>query len=260
MLVSAFAAAAPGGMDIAVGNVVGSNIANVTLVLGLSVVISPIGGQRSVIRREGILMLAGSVAFAALAWDDDVALLDGVLLAAGMAAALTLLVRWSRAGDPVIAAEVEEMSGAGEVRTGRELAFGIGSLALTLAGAQLLLVGAEGIAEALGISDAVVGITLVAVGTSLPELATGFAAARRRENDLVLGNVVGSNLFNALAVGGVVGILGDGPLATSFHVGLATMLGVAVVAGAFALTADHLNRWEGWVLLGGYAALLPVLV
>jgi len=260
LLVSGFAAAEPGGIDIAFGNIVGSNIANVTLVLGLSVLIAPVGGQRRIIRQEGLLMFAGLALLTGLSWDLTLHRLDAALLGTAMAVVLTILVRSGREADGVMNAEVEEMSGTGEVRAGRELGLGIGSLALTLGGAQLLLRGAEGVAEVFGLPDAVVGITLVAVGTSLPELATAVAAARRRENDLILGNVLGSNLFNALAVGGLVGAVGGGALSPTFRPGLVSMLGVAAVAGVFALTRDHLSRAEGAVLLVGYLALLPVLV
>lgn len=259
MLVSGLAAAGPGGMDLALGNIVGSNIANVTLVLGLSIVIAPVGGQRGIIRREGLLMLAGSALLAALAADGALALGDGIVLAAAMAVALALLVRWGRQSDPIIAAEVDEMAG-GPASVPRESAAGIASLLVTLGGAQLLLRGAEGVAELIGLSDAAVGITLVAVGTSLPELATAVAAARRRENDLILGNVIGSNLFNALAVGGLAGIIGGGPVSPTFGTGLVLMLVVAVVAGVAALTGDHLTRAEGGALLAGYAAVLPALL
>lgn len=259
MLVSGFAAAGPAGMDLALGNIVGSNIANVTLVLGLSIVIAPIGGQRGIIRREGLLMLAGSVLLAALATDGTLALSDGIVLASGMAVALVLLVSWGRQGDTVVAAEVDEMAG-GPISVPREATAGIASLLVTLAGAQLLLRGAEGIAELLGLSDAVIGITLVAIGTSLPELATAVAAARRRENDLILGNVIGSNLFNALGVGGLASIIGGGPVSPTFETSLVVMLVVAAVAGIAALTGDHLTRLEGGGLLVGYAALLPLLL
>jgi cation:H+ antiporter len=135
----------------------------------------------------------------------------------------------------------------------------VGSLGMTLLGAQLLVTGAEDIARDLGVSEAVIGLTLVAIGTSLPELATALAAARRRENDIVLGNVLGSNLFNALGVGGVAGIVGNGAFVENFRGPLATMLGVSLAAGMLALAGNRLDRWKGAVLLASYPLVLAFL-
>lgn len=260
MLVSAIAAARPGGLDLAVSNVVGSNIANLALVLGVSVLLSPIAGQLPVLRREGLTMLGGSLLLVGVVWDGALSALDGWILLGGLAAALALIWRWAgRSTSPDVTAEVDEMLG-GAGRPGREAAIGVATLLLTLAGARLLVVGAEGIAVDLGVPEAVIGLTLVAIGTSLPELATAVAAARRRENDLVLGNVLGSNLFNALGVAGVAGVVGGGALTADFRVGLAAMIGVAVVAGLLAATGDRLRRGEAAALLAAYPLLLVVSV
>lgn len=260
MLVSALAAARPGGLDLAVSNVVGSNIANLALVLGVSVLLSPITGQLPVLRREGMAMLGGSVLLAVLVWNGELSVVEGWVLAGGLAAALVLLWSWARrSAAPEVSAEVDEMLGE-DVRPGREAVIGVVTLLLTLAGARLLVVGAEGIAVDLGVPEAVIGFTLVAIGTSLPELATAVAAARRHENDLVLGNVLGSNLFNALGVAGVAGVIGGGTLTADFRVGLALMVGVSVVAGVLAATGDRLRRIEGAILLAAYPLLLLAAV
>ena len=254
MLVSGLAAAEPGGMDLALGNIVGSNVANIGLVLGLSVVMSPIVGQGRVLRREGGLMLIGMVALTVLAWDGDLTAGEGTVLGLGLLAALTLLVIWSQKDGADI--DLDEIGSIEEIRPGVEMVFGIASLGVTLLGAQLLVTGAEAVALGLGVSEAVIGLTLVAIGTSLPELATALAAARRNENDLVLGNVLGSNLFNALGVGGVAGIVGNGGFEAAFNPSLVAMLGVAVLAGVLATIGNRLDRWQGAVLLASY----PVLV
>jgi cation:H+ antiporter len=260
MLVSGLAAAEPGGLDLALGNVVGSNIANLTLVLGISTLISPMVGQRRIIRREGMAMFAGSVLLAGLAWNGDLLFVEGAVLAAGMIVALILLYRWSLvdAANGELDAEFEEPGDGRPVRPGIEVAVGIGTLALTLMGARLLVDGAQGVAGTLGISGGLIGLTLVAVGTSLPELATGIAAARRHENDLVVGNVLGSNLFNALAVGGVSGMIGNGLFDADFRLSLVAMLVISVVAGVLAFTRNRLERWEGALLLAAYPVAIAV--
>lgn len=254
MLVSGLAASEPNGMDLALGNIVGSNIANIALVLGVSVMLSPIIGQGVVLRREGVLMMVGMAALTVLAWDGVLSLGDGVALGVGLLVALTLLVVWSQRNGADI--DLEEIGRDEDIRPGVEALFGLGSLGLTLLGAQLLVTGAHEVAASLGVSEAVIGLTLVAVGTSLPELATALAAARRRENDLVLGNVLGSNLFNALGVGAVAGIVGNGALQTDFGPSLLVMLGVAVLAGALATVGNRLDRWQGAVLLVCYPVVL----
>ena len=257
MLVSGLAAAEPDGMDLALGNIVGSNIANIALVLGLSVILSPIVGQGAILKREGGLMMLGMAALGVLSWDGVLSLGDGVLLGGGLLVALTLLVVWSQRHGAAI--DLEEIGRDEDIRPGVEALFGVGSLGLTLLGAQLLVTGAEEVAAGLGVSEAVIGLTLVAVGTSLPELATALAAARRGENDLVLGNVLGSNLFNALGVGGVAGIVGNGALQADFRPSLLAMLGVAVLAGVLAAIGNKLDRWQGAVLLACYPVVLVMI-
>jgi cation:H+ antiporter len=195
-----------------------------------------------------------------LSWDGALRRPEGVVLGAGLIVALGSMIRWSRIGAASGVPEVEEWIAGQAVRPLREAVFGLGSLGLTLAGAQILVTGARGVATDLGISEAIIGITLVAVGTSLPELATAIAAARRRKNEIVLGNVLGSNLFNALAVGGVTGAVGDGPFTASFDRPLLAMLAITILTGVLALTGhDRLARFEGFVLLLSYPALMAIL-
>lgn len=260
MLVSGLAAARPAGMDLALGNIVGSNVANLSLVLGTSVILSPIAGQRLVLKREGRLMFLGSVLLVGLAWNNRLGIVEGVVLGSSLFLALGLMTYWSRiGGNGDVAAEVDDLTGSEAVRPGLEVVLGMASLGLTLLGARLLVAGAEEIAQELGISEAVIGLTLVAIGTSLPELATALAAARRNENDLVLGNVLGSNLFNALGVGGVAGIVGNGAFAEDFHGPLLAMLGVSLLAGFLAVIGDRLDRWQGLVLLATYPLVVVFL-
>jgi cation:H+ antiporter len=258
MLVSGLAAARPGGLDLAVGNIVGSNVANLALVLGVSLLLSPIDHPRRVLRKEGVLVLLGSLLLAMLAWNDALGLAEGVVLGVGLLVVLGLMVQWARQDqepDP----GVTDLVGDDIIKPGREMVFGLGALGLTLLGAQLLVSAAETIALEFGISEAVIGLTLVALGTSLPELATAIAAARRKENDLVLGNLLGSNLFNALGVGAVAGVVGGGAFVDSFRGPLAIMVGVTALTGILAFTGpDKLTRREGAVLLIAYPVMLAL--
>lgn len=256
MLVSGLAAARPGGIDFALGNIVGSNVANLALVLGVSALISPIARQPRTITREGGLMLLGSVLLAGLAFNNTLNRAEGAILAVGLVGALAIIVHWSRTGavaDLDIEVEYQDTS---NINTGREAFLAVVSLSLTLLGADLLVRGARAVAETVGISDAVISLTLVAIGTSLPELATAVAAARRNENDLVLGNVLGSNIFNALGVGGVAGIVGNAATSASFQRPLIVMLAVTVLTGVLALTTKELGRREGAILLITYPLIL----
>lgn len=264
MLISGLAAARPEGLDLATGNIVGSNIANLSLVLGVSMVIAPLKNVQLNLRREWLAMVAGSLVLVVLAWNNALSRVNGVILIAGMVLALALLVKWSRNPQLIEGGTDSDPSGGEDApRSGailewrekvqvatsvgflglrfrlrlalwKEILMAVVSLGLTLWGADRLVDGATGIAERLNISGGLVGLTLVALGTSLPELATAIAAARHGDNALVIGNVLGSNLFNALAVGGIAGVVGDGVFGGNFRGSLLWMLGAAVVAGGIA--------------------------
>lgn len=249
--------------DLALGTIVGSNIANLTLVLGASVLVTAIANQRRILRREGALMMVAVGLFAALAWGGGLTRWDGVILSGSLVGAAYLLVRWSRAdnlAEPGESAEAERefegVAGDEETRVGREIAIGAGTLAIMLLGASWLANGALSAADLLGISEGLIGSTLVALGTSLPELATGIAAARRRENDLVVGNLLGSNLFNSLAVGGGVALIRPGSGTGDYRGSLLIMVAVAALAGILTATGNRLVRAEAALLLGAYAGFL----
>lgn len=260
MLVS-FLAGLRGEIDIAVGNVVGSNTVNLTLVLGTAALVTPLVSTVRTIRREGAAMLAVMAAATVLLWNLEVARWEAGALLAGMAAAAALLIVWSRR-DAARGLVPVGLGGLGpsEVRIGREAVIGAVALALTLGGADSLVRGATRLAAEAGITSAFVGLVIVSVGTSLPELATAIAAARRRETDLVIGNVVGSNLFNTLAVLGVAGLAGPGSVSAEFRAVMVLMLGVGAVAGVLVWTGQRLTRWEGAVLLAGFGALIALSV
>jgi cation:H+ antiporter len=256
LLVSALAAWA-GELDLALGNVVGSNVTNVTLVLGVTAMFAPVSGNLRVLRREGVLMLVAVVALAVILYDLLLQRWEGIALASGMPIAAWLVVRWARADKrDGLQPEAGNDDDGAPIKWPREVIFGLLSLGATLLGAHMLVKGGIELAGALGITSTFIGLTLVAVGTSLPELATSLAGIRRQEHDIVLGNVLGSNLFNALAVAGVAGIFCPGPADDDFLFAAGAMVVCAVVAGLLAFTGRQLVRWEGLVLIVGFCAFV----
>lgn len=253
-------ASAGDGLDLAVGNVIGSNIANLSLVLGATALVSPVADHVKTLRREGLLMLAAVVLLVVVAWDGSLTLTEGIILALAMVGAAVVLIGWARSdpeGTGLVTAELDEMTyDSGRPNPRFEIIVGTVALLATLGGAEMLVRGAQEIARQLDLSQGFIGLTLVALGTSLPELATALAAARRNENDLVVGNLLGSNLFNSLAVAGGAAIVGGGALTTEFQTGLLFMLGVAAFAGILTATGNKLVRWEGFALLAVYVVFV----
>ncbi len=253
-------AAAGGGLDLAVGNVIGSNVANLSLVLGATALVTPMVGHIRTLRREGLLVMVAVALLAGLAWNRSLTTTEGIILLVAMLVAAALLVKWAHldAGDTAtVTAELDEMTyDAGRPNPRFEIIVGLVALTATLGGAEMLVRGAQAIAQELELSEGFIGLTLVALGTSLPELATALAAARRRENDLVVGNLLGSNLFNSLAVAGSAAVVGGGVLTAGFSTGLLFMLGVAAFAGILTATGNKLVRWEGFALLVVYLAFV----
>jgi cation:H+ antiporter len=262
LLVSTLAAA-QGSVDLAVANIVGSNVANLTLVLGVAALVTPIAVHATVLKREAPLSLAAVVAFGLL-FRGGATWVEGAILLAILVGSLTLIIvssRRSEPGDVELGAEVEEFLDGNELSMRRESLRTLVGLIGTLASAQLLVVSATTIASELGLSEGFIGLTVVAIGTSLPELATAIQAARKDETDLIIGNLLGSNLFNAGAVGAAAAFAGAGqiPSATLTDVAVPLMIVVAVVATAFMITGKRVVRAEGVLLLAAYLATLPLL-
>jgi cation:H+ antiporter len=260
MLVSVLAAVGD-EPEVAVGNVVGSNLANLTLILGIGALLCPMVVQSKVVRREAPFVVAATILFAVFV-QNGFTRLEGVILLAAMAAVLTTVLVGSQSGgeDP-LGPETVELADPSHHRIGVEGVRTLLGLIGTVAGAQLLLTGALDIAERAGLGEGFVGATLVALGTSLPELVTVVQSARRSETDLIVGNLLGSNLFNALAVAGLAGVAApaviDAPNLTTVATGVT--LGVALLAWRMMHTGLLVSRREGLVLLGIYAITLPFL-
>ena len=259
LLVSAIAAAGD-DPEIAVGNIVGSNIANLSMLLGIGAIIVPITVGSGTVRREAPITVGAMVLFL-LVVQGGVAWWEGVVLLVAMAAALWQVTRGaSGVGDP-LGPEAEELADPTHHSMRTEIVRTVLGLIGTVAGAQLLLWGAIDVADRAGLGEGFVGATLVAVGTSLPELVTVVQSARRRETDLIVGNLLGSNLFNALGVGGVIGLIGASELDNTrlTIVAAGAAVGVALLAAAAMRTRRTVERWEGIALIVVYAAIVPFL-
>lgn len=259
MVVSGLAAAS-GSLDIAVGNVIGSNLANVSLVLGVAALTATLTVAGSTPRREVPLSVGSVVLFGVLV-QGGLTRTEGLVLLAALVGVLAWLVPSARAeGNEELGTEVDEYVGDVEVRLGRELGRALIGLVGTVGAAQLLVSSALEIAASLGLAAGFVGLTIVAIGTSLPELATALQAARKNETDLIIGNLLGSNIFNSLAVGGVAALVGPAVLTDTSLTGIAVvlMVGIAMVSGFFLRTARSVTRSEGIVLLALYLAVMPL--
>jgi cation:H+ antiporter len=256
-----------GQADIAVGNVVGSNIFNVLFILGLSALIAPLVVSRQLVRLDVPLMIGVSVVLLVVALDGTINWFDGILLTAGMVAYTVFAVRQSRKESAAVQREyAQEYGDAG--RQGRRRLFAqIGliviGLALLVLGARWLVDGAVAIAKTLGLSELVIGLTIVAAGTSLPEVATSVVAALRGERDIAVGNVVGSNIFNILAIAGVAALITPGGLNVApaiLRFDLPVMIAVALACLPIFATGHVIARWEGVLFLGYYTAYTLYLV
>ncbi|QPH53821.1 calcium/sodium antiporter [Pontivivens ytuae] len=241
-------AALAGSPDIALGNVVGSNTANILLILGLSALL---GGMLRVSpgeRTDIAIGLAAGVALLAAALTGEVGRLAGLVALAGLAGYLALALR----------REAEPDDGSARPRLGVALVKLGAGLAGVLIGADLLVRGAVGLSEAAGLSEAVIGLTIVAVGTSLPELATSIAAARRGQAALAVGNVVGSNIFNLLGILGATAVIAPVAAAPRFAaLDIPVMLAAMLVL--LLLARRGIGRRAGVALLAGYAGYLVLM-
>lgn len=249
-------ASAQGNLDLALSNVVASNTANITLVLGTAAVIATVSTRHSVIRREGVLMLVAVLALAAVLLPGSVTRVEGLILLAGMIGAIGLLIAWGKQSTNTSTGELDDIE-VDPDRLWLEVIYGAASLAATVVAGQQLLLGVEGIGTAIGLSVVFMGL-ITGVGTSLPELSAAVAASRRGQSDLVLGNVLGSNLFNSLGVAGLAIVVGPGTLNYLSPTLIVVMVVAAVFAGVFAATSQRITRVEGIVLVAlffGFAAM-----
>ena len=241
-------AALRGVPDIAIGNIVGSNIANILLIVGLSALVWPIRVLGGTLRRDTGVMMAAALVLIPVFWLGAIGRLSGAVLVAGLIA--YLVWAYLRPG----AGKAEDDPSPMVPLWQSALWVAVGLVALML-GARLLVDGAVSIARGYGVSEAFIGLTIVAVGTSLPELATSLIAALRRQSEIAIGNIVGSNIFNVFGILGVTAVIAPIPVAPRFLTfDLPVMIAVSLVLTGLLLTRQVIGRGVGVALLAGYAA------
>lgn len=258
-----------GQTDIAVGNVVGSNIFNVLFILGLSALIVPLRVDAQVIRQEVPMMIAASALLLVFVLDKQVSFFESALLFTLLIAYTVFLIVQSRRQSALVQAEyASEIKPAADSAWDSKLSIQVAlvllGLALLIFGSRLLVTAATGFARQLGISELVIGLTIVAAGTSLPEVAASVSAALKGERDIAVGNVIGSNLFNILGCVGAAGIasgfsgLAIGPSVVSFDIWV--MLAVAFACLPIFVSGREIERWEGGLFLLYYVAYVTYLI
>jgi cation:H+ antiporter len=265
MMVSA-TAALDGKTDTAVGNVLGSNIANIALILGITALIKPLSISSAVLRRELPLMIGVTLLAGILLWDSHLGFYEGILLFVLFAAFIIAMLRISQkekaAGsvDPLL--EEQESEVPDGVSIPKAAMWVVIGLIILPVSADLLVDNAVIIAQYFGMSDLVIGLTIIAVGTSLPELAASLAGVMKGEDDMAVGNIIGSNVFNILAVMGIPGILNPSIL-SEYAMGrdFWVMLGVSLLLVVMALGKSRsINRIEGGVLFCTFIAYQAYLI
>lgn len=264
-LAASVQAALAGSPGIALGNIVGSNIANLLLILGLAVALSPFTVPRGVLWRDGGVGLVCAAVLIAAGYTLGLTRGVGILLVIGMFAYVYLAFRQEKAAvghgaayDKALALEEIDPALVPSTKPQGSIVLAAASLVagivLIVSGGSLLVDAAITISANLGVSDEVIGLTVVAVGTSLPELVTSAIAAIKRQGEIALGNVLGSNIYNVLFIGGVTGIVAPTEIPASIlNVDLLVLLGVSALVMVFAFTGGRLSRVEGALLVIGYS-------
>lgn len=248
------AAAVKGNADITIGNIVGSNILNILVILGLAASIVPIAVARSTVRIEIPFMIAVTALLFYQGRDGSISLADGGVLM--VAFAVYMMYLYTMAMKSNVDSDLEEPG----LPLGRCLLGAVGGLALIIAGSNVTVGAATSIATYAGLSERFIGLTIVALGTSLPELFTSVAAARRGNADIAIGNIVGSNIFNILFVVGLSALIIDIPFASAFNFDTYVALGAAVLLWLCVLRTQRLQRWAGVLMLVCYAAYLGYIL
>ncbi|MCO6386651.1 calcium/sodium antiporter [Aliihoeflea sp. 40Bstr573] len=269
-LVTSVQAALNGSPGIAFGNVVGSNLANLLLILGVSALITPIAIASGTLRRDGAVMVAVAVVFTVLALTMPLGRAVGIAFVAALAAYIFIAFRQESGGNPDHGAVHDKSAAAQGIDPA--LAGGSGGstlmglvtaavgLAIVVGGGYFLVNGAVALARSYGISETVIGLTIVAVGTSMPELVTSLVAAFRKQADVAFGNIIGSNIYNILGIGGVTVLIAPSEVPSEIaNFDNFIMVGASLLVVVLANTGRRIARWEGALLLAGYVAYIAFL-
>ena len=257
LLVTLFAAL-EGSVDLAVGNVVGSNVANIGLILGCSALVTPLSVEGSLLRRELPMMIVASLLFWFFAFDGQLQIYEGVILLLGLAGFLVYCINSSRQEPLDIPPPIEKVRTEQRYRK-RDVVFILGGIVALALGAELLIRGASDIARVFGISELVIGLSIVAFGTSLPELAASIVSAMKGELDISVGNVIGSNIFNILFVIGVSSCLHPLPVNPLLHrFQFPAMILVGALVFPMVIKGKVLSRGHGAILVASYLVFIVV--
>ena len=246
-------AAMGGSADITVGNIIGSNILNVLVILGLASAIVPIAIGKSTQKIDAPFMIAISAVFLVLGWDGTITRLDGIILLILFASYIGYMI-WEALHADEEGDEIKDM------KVWQMLLATVGGLALVVWGADVAVDAATELATIFGMSERFIGLTVVALGTSLPELFTSVTAARKGNADIAIGNIVGSNIFNILFVVGLSSMIINVPFASNFRIDMAVALTAALFMWAASMKQKKLVRWHGIAMLIGYVAYFLYLL
>ena len=259
MVVSGIAAG-QGDLDIGVGNIIGSNVANISLVLAAAAVVRTIPVDSSIVRREVPISVASVLVFALLV-QGEITRFEGGVFAGLILAFLVFVLRSSSSTDGSFAGDIGEFVGDEPVVVEKAATRALVGLAFVVVSSYFIVDGAERVANALALSGGFVGFTLVALGTSAPELVTSVQAARQGEIELLVGNLLGSNVFNSLAVGGIIGLVGPGPVldTTLAETGSVLMVVIVITSAVFMLIGGSVGRNKAFVLFFLWVVSVVVL-
>lgn len=244
---------------IAAGNVVGSNIGNIALILAICALIRPLGVHAQIVKIDLPLMILASLVLWIMLLDDALGRVEGTFLVLGLLSYLVMSLRLAKRETAAVHEEFAAAVPKAPTNLVLDILLIIGGLALLVMGARMLVTGGTALAQGLGISDAVIGLTVVAIGTSLPELATSVIAALKGEGDIAIGNVVGSNIFNILGILGTASLVAPLRGTEMSALDLGVMIAAAVLLLPLARTGFRINRLEGGLMLVGYLLYIGIL-
>lgn len=244
-----------GTPDLAVGNIVGSNIFNVLLIVGVAATVAPIAIQRATVRRDIPIAIVASIMLTFMMLDDNISRIDALILFAAFIAFIWITLRNSKNDANEKDASTEKV-----IPTWKSVLFIIFGLVGLVLGSNIFVDNASSLAHGWGISDAVIGLTIVAGGTSLPELATSAVAARKGDSGIAIGNVLGSNVFNILMILGLTGIISPMHIQNITYIDMAVMVISMVLFWLFSFTKLRVERWEGCVLIACFLGYITWLV
>lgn len=244
-----------GTPDLAVGNIVGSNIFNVLLIVGVAATVAPIAIQRATVRRDIPIAIVASIMLTFMMLDDNISRIDALILFAAFIAFIWITLRNSKNDANEKDASTEKV-----IPTWKSVLFIIFGLVGLVLGSNIFVDNASSLAHGWGISDAVIGLTIVAGGTSLPELATSAVAARKGDSGIAIGNVLGSNVFNILMILGLTGIISPMHIQNITYIDMAVMVISMALFWLFSFTKLRVERWEGCVLIACFLGYITWLV